>query len=149
MPRFGRTSMSRLDGVHPILVDVCLRAVTIMDCSVVYGVRDMTEQRHMVAIGASRTMKSNHVIATNSTGYGHAVDLMPYPMSDWEYLAPFHTLGGVVLAVAHEMGLKDTIRWGGAWRGGTDVNKKGEYQDLMHFEIRPGASVSVLPGVTA
>ena len=144
MAKFGKRSMSRLEGVHPTLVDWCFRVVTIMDCSVIYGVRDMTQQRHMVAIGASQTMASMHLVQ-DATGYGHAVDLMPYPMKDWEYLTPFHVLGGVGLAVAHEMGLKDIIRWGGAWRGGTNINKEGEFQDLMHFEIRPGSNVSSLP----
>ena len=135
--------MERLEGVHPLLVDWALRVVTIMDCSVIYGVRTMTEQRHMVAIGASQTMNSMHLVQPD--GYGHAVDLMPYPMEDWGYLRPFDVLGGVGLALAHEMGLKDVIRWGGAWRGGFDINKKGEFQDLMHFEINQ----PYVPGVVA
>ena len=143
MPRFSRKSMERLEGVHPLLVDWSLRVVTIMDCSVIYGVRTMTEQRHMVAIGASQTMNSMHLVQPD--GYGHAVDLMPYPMEDWGYLRPFDVLGGVGLALAHEMGLKDVIRWGGAWRGGFDINKKGEFQDLMHFEINQ----PYVPGVVA
>ena len=110
MARFGRQSMDRLEGVDPVLVDWALRVVSIMDCSVVYGVRTEAEQRHMVAIGASKTMKSYHLVQAD--GLGHALDLAPYPI-DWNDLDRFFILGGVGLAIAHEMGVP--ITWGRDW----------------------------------
>ena len=144
MAKFGKRSLSRLEDVHPTLVDLAFRVVTVFDVSIVYGVRDLTTQRHMVNIGASKTMNSMHLIQS-ATGYGHALDLIPYPFTSWDDLAQFQVMGGVVLTLAHEMGLKDVIRWGGAWRGGFNLNKEGEFMDLLHFEIKPGAFVSSLP----
>ena len=131
--------MERLEGVHPLLVDWALRVVTIMDCSVIYGVRTMTEQRHMVAIGASQTMNSMHLVQPD--GYGHAVDLAPYPI-DWKDLDRFHVLGGIGIAVAHEMDIP--IRWGGDWDGDMDFSDQS-FNDYLHWEINQ----PYVPGVTA
>ena len=127
--------MSLLEGIHPLLVDWALRVVTIYDCSVVSGVRDLTTQAQYVATGASRTMKSKHLIQTDS--YGHAIDLAPYPI-DWDRLRSFDVLGGVGIAIAHEMGIP--ITWGGDWDRDTDVYDQ-DFNDLGHFQIE----VSYIP----
>lgn len=129
MPKFGSTSMERLDGVHPLLVDCAFRVVTVIDCSVVSGVRSLTTQRQYVATGASKTMDSKHLIQPD--GYGHALDLAPYPI-DWKKLRSFDILAGVVFGIAFEMGIK--IRWGGDWNMNMDVYDN-EFNDLGHFEI--------------
>ena len=121
--------MSRLEGVHPLAVDWALRVVRIMDCSVVYGVRSMTEQRHMVSIGASQTMDSKHLI--QSDGYGHAIDLAPYPI-DFKDLDRFWMLGGVGIAVAHDMGIPMT--WGRDWDSDFDFYDQ-EFMDFLHWQI--------------
>lgn len=131
MARFGKTSMSRLEGVHPLLVDWAMRVVTIFDCSVVSGVRDLTTQAEYVAAGVSRTMNSKHLIQSID-GYGHAVDLAPYPI-DWvDPHDRFKILAGVGIAVAHEMSLP--ITWGGDWDG--DMNfADQDFFDYAHWQI--------------
>lgn len=121
--------MKRMEGVHPLLVDWAFRVVSIMDCKVISGVRSLTEQRHMVSIGASKTMNSYHLV--QDTGYGHALDLAPYPI-DWNDLNRFFALYGVGLAVAHEMGIP--VVWGGDWNS-NGVFKDQTFNDLPHWQI--------------
>lgn len=129
MAKFGRKSMENLDGVHPLLVDWALELVTIMDCSVISGVRDMTTQREYVALGVSKTMNSMHLVQPD--GYGHALDLAPYPIR-WERTRSFDLLAGVGIGLAYKMGIP--IRWGGDWDRDMDVYDQN-FNDLGHFEI--------------
>ena len=74
----GKRSKERLEGVHPDLVSVVERAITIsnVDFTVLEGVRTRERQKELFAKGASKTMNSRHIT-------GHAVDLAPWPIS-WE-----------------------------------------------------------------
>ena len=72
------SSLAKLRGVHPDLVRVVLRCADdwkdpdtafIVTC----GPRALSEQRLLVAKGASKTLRSRHIPAAN--GYAHAVDL--------------------------------------------------------------------------
>ena len=74
----GKRSKERLEGVHPDLVAVVERAITIsnVDFTVLEGVRTKERQKGLYAKGASKTMNSRHIT-------GHAVDLAPWPIS-WE-----------------------------------------------------------------
>ena len=129
MARFGKRSMDNLEGVHPLLVDWALELVTIMDCSVVSGVRTLTEQRELVAQGMSKTMNSKHIVQPN--GYGEALDLAPYPI-DWNNTRSFDVLAGVGLGLAFKMGIP--IRWGGDWDRDMDVTDQS-FNDTGHFEM--------------
>lgn len=115
--------------VHPDLCDVVDHALSIstMDFGVQDGLRDQEEQKQLVRMGASRTMKSRHLMGED--GYGHAVDLVPYYNGklrwEWEMIYP------VAEAVHHaSLDLEVPIRWGGVWDrrlGNLDINDlKGE-----------------------
>jgi peptidoglycan L-alanyl-D-glutamate endopeptidase CwlK len=71
--KLSTRSRSRLIGVHPDLVRVVERAITItvVDFSVVEGVRTLAKQREYFLKGKSKTMNSRHLT-------GHAVDLAPW-----------------------------------------------------------------------
>jgi len=106
------------------------QVVEYMDCSVTYGVRTISEQAHMVSIKASQTMNSYHLIQAD--GYGHALDLAPYPI-DWNDLYRFVALYGVGMAIAKDMGLP--ITWGGDWdRDGILLIDQG-FDDLGHYQL--------------
>lgn len=77
MYQLGKTSLQRLDGVHPNLVRVVRRAIeiTAQDFSVNEGLRTLERQRRLVASGASQTLNSKHL--KQADGFGHAVDLVP------------------------------------------------------------------------
>lgn len=137
--KFGSTSQARLRGVHPDLVGVCDRALSygIMDFSVSEGVRTKERQQKLVDDGASQTLNSRHLIQRD--GYGHAVDLYPYPINmqavrkgRYVEIARFGVLAGLMLRAAQELGVG--IRWGADW------DKDGEtldhsFFDAPHFEL--------------
>lgn len=74
----GKTSLSKLEGVHPSLVKVIKLAIqkTTQDFSVNEGLRSLDRQKRLVAAGASRTLNSKHL--KQADGYGHASDLIPW-----------------------------------------------------------------------
>ena len=135
MAKFGKTSMSRLEGVHPLLVDWAFRLVTVMDCSVIYGVRTLSEQRVLVEKEASMTMDSYHLIQPD--GYGHALDLAPYPI-DWNDYKRFYVLIGMGLMLAHDMGIPITN--GRDWDGDLDFDDQS-FNDFLHWQIPRGLPI--------
>jgi peptidoglycan L-alanyl-D-glutamate endopeptidase CwlK len=73
-----KTSEARLKGVHPDLVRVVRRCAgdwkdKTFTWIVTQGVRTLEEQRVLVKKGASKTMRSRHLVAKN--GFAHAVDV--------------------------------------------------------------------------
>ena len=77
------------------------------------------------------TLTSNHFV-NPKTGYGHAVDLVPYPV-DWETLSKFDAVQKAMFAAAKELGV--TIRWGADWDQDGKPRERGE-SDSPHFEIK-------------
>ena len=136
----GLRSRQRLSGVHPDLVAVVKRAIEItkQDFSVIEGIRHIERQRQLVAKGKSTTMNSRHLT-------GHAVDLVPYPVSwDWEY---FYPIADAVILAAKEVDVP--IRWGGNWQvndvrqwdgSALDLSQSytGRFNDGPHIEIPRG-----------
>lgn len=116
--KLSKRSLSKLDGVHPALVDVVQRAITLspVDFVVIEGVRSVERQRELKASGASQTMNSRHLT-------GHAVDLAPWVGEvrwDWPL---FYPMAAAMKAAAEELGVK--IVWGGDWK----------FKDGPHFEL--------------
>ncbi len=64
-------------------------------------------------------------------GYGHAVDICPYPV-DWSDVKKFDAIAKAMFAAARELGVK--IRWGADWDGDGKPRERGE-SDSPHFEI--------------
>jgi len=125
MYKFGETSKKRLEGVHPKLIYTAETALSygVLDLTVVPygGLRTIDDQKDLVARGASQTMRSKHL--PQNDGYGHAVDLAPYPV-DWLDIPRFVMAGSLMFRAAAEHGL--ILRWGGHWRN---------FKDYPHFEI--------------
>lgn len=111
MPKFSNKSKEKLKGVHPDLVKVLELAITYteQDFSIIEGVRTEEQQSIYVRTGKSKTMNSKHLVQKD--GYGHAIDVVPYPVS-WE-LEKFYPIADAIAKAAKE--LKVTVRWGGAW----------------------------------
>lgn len=132
-------SRARLAGVHPELKAVVERAIqiTTVDFGVIEGVRSEARQRALYAQGRTKpgkivtwTLRSNHFIQP-STGYGHAVDLVPYVDNDIEWddngkLGLWPRVAEAMKSAAQELGV--AIQWGGDWKR----------VDRPHFElVRP------------
>jgi len=152
--KLSRSSLGKLEGVHPLLVDVVKTALahTRTDFGVIYGVRTLEEQKKLFEKGASQTMNSYHLVQPD--GYSYAVDLMAYvgPRSSWE-ISLYDDLADAMKIAAKEHGAH--IRWGGAWTvndirvwDGTMEEAMNSYVDLRrsqgrrpfidgpHFELR-------------
>ena len=106
MYTFGKRSEENITGVHPALIRVVRRAMSmqVMDFSIIEGFR--TDERQEKLYDQGRTTKGAIVTWTlNSrhkmqpSGYGEAFDLTPYPI-DWEDENKFWMLRGVMLAAA-------------------------------------------------
>ncbi|ULJ64165.1 M15 family metallopeptidase [Wielerella bovis] len=116
----GKTSLKRLEGVHPDLVKVVKRAIelTTQDFTVHEGLRTLERQRILKKQGASQTLNSKHL--EQRDGFGHAVDLLPWGDFDgngtseitWEW-AHFYPIAAAMQQAAKELNIK--VRWGGAW----------------------------------
>lgn len=115
--QFGQKSLKELDGVHPTLVGVFKRAITLstVDFAIHDGLRTKAEQQELVAKGASQTMDSKHIIQAD--GFGHAGDLVPYVNGKlrWEW-GPIYEIAHAVRTAAREAGSAASgIIWGGVW----------------------------------
>ena len=111
MAKFSKKSKEKMKGVHPDLVKVLELAITYtkQDFSIIEGVRTKQQQTIYVQTGKSQTMNSKHLVQAD--GYGHAIDVVPYPVS-WE-LEKFYPIADAIAKAAKELSV--TVRWGGAW----------------------------------
>ena len=131
MPRFGKRSLKRLEGVDPKLLSVLQKVVKYFDITIIEGLRSSSRQEELLAEGKTKLKFGKHC-------EGKAVDIAPYPI-DWDARDDFHYLGGFVLGIAAGMGIN--IRWGGDWNGSSldeeaRTTKDNNFDDLVHFEIR-------------
>ena len=112
--RLNKRSEQRLIGVNEKLVAVVRRAaeLTKVDFQVTCGRRTVAEQRLLVAMGKSSTMKSYHIV-------GKAVDLVAMVGKDtsWD-LKHYAQINKAMQAAAKELGV--TITWGGTWKSLVD-----------------------------
>jgi peptidoglycan L-alanyl-D-glutamate endopeptidase CwlK len=158
--RLSKLSLSRLEGVHPDLVAVVKEAIqwTAQDFLVVEGRR--TKEQAYRNFGKGRTYRecqlagcpveyarptlkkvtwvrnplgSKHVI--QGSGYGHAMDLYPYPIPKDldrpgpETLDKFRAIAKAMEEAAQRLHVP--IEWGGTWKVG----------DYPHFELKTGVEV--------
>lgn len=110
----------RLSGVNASLANVVRRATQYVDFDllVVEGLRTEARQRELVAKGASRTMKSRHLV-------GEAVDLAPIVSGQLRWDWPlFPKINAAMQRAAQELGVR--LVWGGDWRS---------FRDGPHWEL--------------
>ena len=125
MFRLSKRSLSRLDGVHPDLVEVVKLAITLteVDFGVTEGVRTVDRQRELLRAGASRTMNSRHIPGTD--GLGKAVDLVAYIGAEVRWDWPlYHQIADAMKRAANALDVP--VKWGGDWR---------TFKDGPHFEL--------------
>lgn len=117
--KFSPRSLKNLEGVHPKLVIIVHKALemNIIDFTVTSGVRTQEEQNKLYAKGRTEpgkivtwTKKSEHI--KKADGFGHAVDLDPYPI-DFDNIENYKMLASVMFRSAMENEIQ--IAWGGYW----------------------------------
>lgn len=125
MYNWSKTSLQRREGVHPDLIKISDKALSYGEIDLVVlpdgGIRTPQRQAELVAKGASKTLLSKHLIQKD--GYGHAIDLAPYPI-DWQNLERFKQVGGLMKRAAKELNIE--IIWGGDWK----------WKDYPHYELK-------------
>lgn len=160
----SKRSLQRLDGVHPDLQKIVKRAISItkQDFMVLEGVRSVEQcyinygkgrtAAQCVAKGvparyanprAAKVTWLNNPLASKhrpqADGYGHAVDLVPYPI-DWNTLSKFDKIAKAMfeaerqLKVEGEIPADTRLRWGADWDGDGKPRERGE-TDSPHFEV--------------
>lgn len=152
----GTKSMENLEGVHPDMVRVVKRAITLtsVDFKVIEGVRSDTQAYTNYGKGrtadqlkakgvptkyanpsAAKVTWLNNPLSTKhrvqADGFGHAVDLLPAPY-DWKELQPFDAVASAMLRAAVLEGVH--IRWGADWDEDGKPRERGE-TDSPHFEL--------------
>ena len=116
----GTVSKNNLKGVHPDLVKVVEKAITLteIDFRVTEGLRSKTRQIELVNKGASKTLNSRHIT-------GHAVDVVALIGGSVRWDWPLYDK----IAKAFKQASKELnipIIWGGDWK---------TFRDGPHFEL--------------
>ena len=130
MFRLGKRSLIRLGGVHPDLKAVVKLAITMtmIDFTVIEGVRLQERQIELFAAGATSTMNSRHIVKKEEDGgdgFAHAVDLVAYVGGEVRWDWPLYDkIANAMKLAAVELGIK--IEWGGDWRS---------FKDGPHFQL--------------
>ena len=118
--KLSQRSLSKLEGVHPKLIEVVKLAITKspLDFSISEGLRTVERQKELVAQKKSQTMKSRHLV-------GEAVDICVLldGKANWDF-DNYRTVANVFKDCATELGVK--ITWGGDWTS---------LKDGPHFQI--------------
>jgi peptidoglycan L-alanyl-D-glutamate endopeptidase CwlK len=161
---FGSASKTRLIGLHPDLVKVLELAISIsdIDFTIIEGLR--SDEQCYINFGKGRTAAQcsaagcpphyansraakvtwvNHPLSSNhrkkSDGFGHAVDIYPYPVSlvltakPKAYEPLFDKIAKVMFKAAKQLDIP--IRWGADWDLDNIPRERGE-TDNPHFELR-------------
>lgn len=116
----GSISRNNLRGVHPDLVKVVERAISISDIDfrITEGVRSKQRQAVLVSQGASKTMDSRHIT-------GHAVDVVALIGGTVRWDWPLYSkIAAAFKRAAADLNIK--IVWGGDWK---------TFKDGPHFEL--------------
>lgn len=110
MAKLNATSIRRMAGVDPRLVNVIKAAAEISDVpfQVTEGLRTRERQAYLVRTGKSKTMNSYHL-------KGKAVDLVAMPKGEVSWnLADYRRINSFIQKAAKAAGV--TITWGGSWK---------------------------------
>lgn len=145
----GNRSLDRMEGVHPDIIKVVKRAAELathqQDFTVLEGVR--SREQMCINYGKGRTVAEclakgvpakysepskakvtwlsnpfNSMHRVHPDGFGHAIDLAPYPI-DWQDFTRFRKLAELMKMAAAQCGVRLVC--------GADWDK----QDLPHFEL--------------
>ena len=127
MPYFSKTSLERLASCNPLLQKIANEGIRYVDFSILCGHRhkEMQDMAFREEKSTKKWPSSKH-----NSWPSKAFDVAPWPI-DWEDEKRFFQLAIVILFIALEKNIP--VRWGGAWKG--FPNRKGELNDLGHFEL--------------
>lgn len=126
----GKRSKQRLEGLHPDLMRVVELAITMtmIDFTVLEGVRSDERQLKLFAAGATSTINSRHIVKKKEEGgdgFAHAVDLGAWVGGGVRWDWPLYDkIAACMKLAAVELDIR--IEWGGDWRS---------FKDGPHFQL--------------
>lgn len=118
--KLGKRSLSNLEGVHPDLIKVVIRAIelTQVDFTVIEGLRTKERQAQLLKEKKTTTMNSRHLT-------GHAVDIAAWVDNtiswDWKH---YYIIEKAMKQAASELNIP--IEWGGDWK---------TFKDAPHWQL--------------
>ncbi len=134
MPKFSRSSFSKLSTCHADLQALFYEVIKHFDCIILEGYRNEEDQEKAFAAGNTELHwphgKHNHQPSM-------AVDVAPYPL-DWKNDKRMYWFAGFVMGIAQK--LKDegkmthAVRYGGDWNSDDNIDNE-RFKDLVHFEL--------------
>lgn len=128
MPKFSKSSQTKLDTCHPDLQLLFNAVVKGFDCTVLCGARGKKEQNNAFDEGRS---KIRYPDGKHNKTPSDAVDVAPYPV-DWKNIRRFYLFCGYVRRVAEELGIN--VRGGHDWDGDTEITDQ-TFNDTPHWEL--------------
>lgn len=140
---FGKRSLDNLAGVHPLMVKLVNNVLQASpsDFTVICGYRDKAGQDAAVAAKTTKVSFPNsaHNQSHPTTGEPRsvAIDVIPYPFTNWEdkaMLTAWKAIADTFEKEAAKLGIK--IRWGGDLNRDGDKTKTDAW-DKPHFELHP------------
>lgn len=145
---FGPASSKRLEGVDPLLQEVCIRALRLcpFDLTVVCGHRDEEAQTLAFRLGNS---KVEYPHSKHNLSPSLAVDIAPWIRGaiPWKDERAFGVMAGCMFSglalltrsgaqwnLEAERSATYRLRWGGDWdQDGSTLDQT--FMDLAHFEL--------------
>ncbi|AUR87446.1 D-alanyl-D-alanine carboxypeptidase [Vibrio phage 1.101.O._10N.261.45.C6] len=116
--KLSNSSKQKLEGVHPDLIKVVNKALTLSpyDFGITEGCRTIETQKQYVDEGKSTTMNSVHL--TQEDGYSHAIDIKVFaPKLSWDH-KHFRKVIQAFVTAAIEEGVP--LEFGGLWENFLD-----------------------------
>ena len=129
MPRFGRTSKTRLAECHPDLQRLFNEVIKTFDCTILCGTRNEEDQNKAFDEGRSKVRFPD---GKHNSSPSLAVDVAPWPI-DWEDIRRFYLFAGYVRRTAEELGIK--VRGGHDWDGDFNIDDQS-FNDSPHWELK-------------
>jgi len=123
---FTARSQAILSTCHPDLVLLFNEVLKEMDCTIIEGYRNKSNQDEMFEKGNSQLQFPN---SRHNVSPSQAVDVAPYNKEihgiDWNDTATWDIFAGVVKRIATEMNI--SVTWGGDWQ---------TFIDKPHWELK-------------
>lgn len=134
MPQFGEKSKEKLEKCHPKLQKLFNEVIKYVDCTIIWGYKDETEQNNEYEKGLSLDKYPN---SPHNKIPSKAIDVAMWfnvkPHVRWDDFNSWYFFAGFVLGIASQ--LKIRIRWGGDPEQNFIFDDTRENLDLMHFEL--------------
>lgn len=134
MPKFSKSSFTKLSTCHPDLQVLFYEVIKSFDCQIIEGYRQEEEQEQAFRNGRTQLHWPH---GKHNAQPSMAVDVSPWPL-DWANYKRFYWFAGYVMGIAQK--LKDegkmthAIRYGGDWDSDKIIDDQG-FKDLVHFEL--------------